>query len=218
MEKLEKGYPVQYLIGNVEFYNSIIDVNENVLIPRFETEYLVEKTIKYLNNMGFKKPKVLEIGTGSGCISIVLKKLLDCDITAIDISDKSIELAIHNAKKNNVEINFFEQDINSYELDRKYDVIISNPPYVAKNSKIDEKIKYEPEIAIFAPNEGLYFYDIILKKVVDHLEKDFLIAFEIGDKQGEKIKKLAYLYLPGSKVKIENDLNGYERYVFITNK
>ena len=168
--------------------------------------------------MGFKKPKVLEIGTGSGCISIVLKKLIDCDITAIDISAKSIELAIHNAKKNNVEINFLKQDINSYELDRKYDVIISNPPYVAKNSKIDEKIKYEPEIAIFAPNEGLYFYDIILKKVVGHLQEEFLIAFEIGDKQGEKIKKLACLYLPGSKVKIENDLNGYERYVFITNK
>ena len=148
LKLLENGYPVQYIIGNVDFYGNIINVNENVLIPRFETEYLVDKTIKYINKLNNKELDILEIGTGSGCISIALKKSLKSDIDAIDISAKAIEVAKTNAINNNVKINFLECDIHKFKSNKKYDLIISNPPYVPYNSIVDEKIKYEPQNAI----------------------------------------------------------------------
>jgi len=214
--KLKNGYPVQYIIGNVDFYDCIINVNENVLIPRFETEYLVDKTIKYLKEQKIENPKILEIGSGSGCISIALKKNIDCDIISIDISKKAIETAKNNAKENNVEITFLHKDIKDFETDIKFDLIISNPPYVPIDSKVDEKTKYEPQNAIFAEEDGLYFYKIILEKLKNNLKKDFLIAFEIGDKQGILIEKIAKEKIENSFIKIEKDYNNFERYVFIT--
>lgn len=218
IDKLKAGYPVQYVIGNVEFYGNIINVNENVLIPRFETEYLVDKTIKYIRKLTTKQINVLEIGTGSGCISISLKKCLDANITAIDISRKALEVAIENANQNEVTINFIEEDINKYITNSKFDLVISNPPYVPINSIVDEKIKYEPQFAIFAEEEGIYFYRVILEKIKNNLKDDYLIAFEIGDKEGELIKNLALSLLPRCFVKVEKDYNNFERYVFITNK
>ena len=215
IKKLNDGYPVQYIIGNVEFYNTKILVNENVLIPRFETEYLVDKTIKYLKALNIINPNILEIGTGSGCISIALKKNINCKITAIDISKKAIEVAKENAKINNTKIDFLIEDINKFKTNKKYDVIISNPPYVPYGSNVDEKIKYEPQNAIYADNDGIYFYDIILKKLKNNLKDNYLIAFEIGDREGNAITKLANKYLPNSKVIVEKDYNNYERYVFI---
>ena len=218
LEKLEKGYPVQYIIGNTYFYNSIIKVNENVLIPRFETEYLVEKTLKYLNKLNIKNPKVLEIGTGSGCISIALKKEIECNILAIDISNKALKLANENALDNNVDIDFLNIDINEFNTSNKYNLIISNPPYVAFDKKVDEKTKYEPQNAIFAPDNGIYFYKLIISKLYNNLCNDYLIAFEIDDKEGSMITDVIKKYLPNSYIKIEKDYNNYERYLFISNK
>jgi len=218
IKKLEKGYPVQYIIGNVDFYGNIIEVNKNVLIPRFETEYLVYKTIKYLEELNISNPKILEIGTGSGCISIALKKEIDCDIDAIDISKKALKVAKKNAKNNNVNINFSVCDIHNFNSDIKYDLIISNPPYVPYNSSVDDKIKYEPQNAIYADNNGLYFYDLILQKVLNNLNKNYLISFEIGDKEGKKILELVKKYLPDSYSFYEKDYNNYDRYLFISNK
>ena len=217
LEKLRTGYPVQYIIGNVEFYHSIIDVNENVLIPRFETEYLVDKTIKYLSKLGNAKKEILEIGTGSGCISISLKKFLNANITAIDISEEAILVAKNNAKKNQVDITFLIEDVCNINLRNKYDLVISNPPYVPFNQKVDEKTKYEPQNAIFASDNGLYFYRVIIEKIKENLNDNYLIAFEIGDNQGEKIKSIALELIPGSSVKLEKDYNNFERYVFISN-
>jgi len=218
LEKLNSGYPVQYIIGNVEFYGNIINVNENVLIPRFETEYLVQKTLKYLEKIKLDSLNILEVGTGSGCISIALKKELNCMIDAIDISAKALDVAVQNAKANNVEINFLLCDIHNFSSEKKYDLIISNPPYVPYNSEYDNKILYEPEGAIFAKEEGIYFYKIILDKVKNNLKDNYLIAFEIGDKEGSKIKEIIKCELPNSEVVIQKDLNNYERYVFISNK
>ena len=217
LEKLKSGYPVQYIIGNVEFYDSIIKVNENVLIPRFETEYLVDKTIKYLSYLNINNPSILEIGTGSGCISIALKKHLICEIDAIDISDKAILLARENAIINNVNINFITKDIHEFKINKKYDLIISNPPYVPFNSNVDKKIKYEPQNAIYAKENGLYFYDIILKETKDNLNKNYLIAFEIGNKEGQDITNIVKKYLPNAYVLLEKDYNNYDRYIFISN-
>ncbi len=216
--KLHNGYPVQYLIGNVDFYDTIINVNEDVLIPRFETEYLVDKTIKYLKKLNMVNPKILEIGTGSGCISIALKRHIDCDIDAIDISENAIKLAKINAKNNQVNINFKTEDIHNFLSLNKYDLIISNPPYVSYNSPVSEKIKYEPENAIYAPDNGIYFYKVILEKIKNNLKILYLIAFEIGDKEGNKVKELANFYLPNSYQIIEKDYNNFERYFFISNQ
>ena len=217
LKKLEKGYPIQYLIGNVDFYGFNILVNENVLIPRFETEYLVEKTINYLNLLNINNPNILEIGTGSGCISIALKKkITNATITAIDINSNALELAKKNAIMNKTNIDFQCIDINKFKSNQKYNLIISNPPYVKYNEDIANRLKYEPQNAIFAPDNGLYFYDVILNKLKNNLNDNFLIAFEIDDGQGNEILKLAHKYLNNIKVYIEKDYNNLERYVFIT--
>ncbi len=218
LEKLASGYPVQYIIGNVEFYDTLIKVNEDVLIPRFETEYLVDKTIKYLSYLNINNPNILDIGTGSGCIAIALKKHLNCEIDAIDISEKAILIAKENAIINNVNINFIVQDIHKFNSNKKYDLIISNPPYVPFNSNVDEKIKYEPQNAIYAKDNGLYFYDLIMKKIKDNLKDNYLIAFEIGDKEGQDIKNIIKKSLPNSYVLLEKDYNNYDRYIFISNQ
>lgn len=218
LKRLNEGEPVQYIIGNVEFYNCLINVNRDVLIPRFETEYLVDKTIKYLKKLEMDNIEFLDVGTGSGCISIALKKNINSQIDALDISEKAIELAKENAKLNNVSINFMVSDINNFKTNKKYDVIISNPPYVASNKKVDIKTKYEPQNAIFADEDGIYFYRIILERLHNNLNDNHLIAFEIDDKEGSKIKEIVNKYLPNDYVKIEKDYNNYERYIFISNK
>lgn len=216
LKKLSKGYPVQYIIGNVDFYGQIIKVNKHVLIPRFETELLISKTIEYIKKRNFIKPNILEIGTGSGCISILLKQLIDCNITAIDKSKNALKIAKENGK--DLDINFICKSIEKFYSNQKFDVLISNPPYVSFNETTDEKIKYEPQMAIFAKDNGLYFYKIILKKSTLILKPKNIIAFEIGQYQAKEIKNIAKFYYPLSKVLIEKDLNNKDRYLFIINE
>ena len=106
IKKLESGVPVQYIVGHVDFYGNILKVNENVLIPRFETELLVEKTINYIKQYFNKKVSIVDLGTGSGCIAITLKKELECEVDAVDISINALNVARDNAKENNISINF----------------------------------------------------------------------------------------------------------------
>ena len=211
LEKLKQNIPVQYIIGDVNFYGYQIKVNENVLIPRFETELLVEKIINYSK----KSPKIIDLGTGSGAIAIALKKQLNCEVDAIDISEKALSLAKENAKLNNVNINFYKSDMLE-NVKGKYDIIVSNPPYIAYNEKIDEKVfNNEPHLALFAKEEGLYFYKKILEKARKHLNNNGFIAFEIGCTQGLKIKEIAQKYFKKSKIIIEKDYPGKDRYIFI---
>lgn len=215
LKKLESGMPVQYIVGNVNFYGNEINVNPNVLIPRFETEELVEKTINYINKYFNGKINIVDLGTGSGCIAITLKKELNCDVTAVDISKEALEVARENAKKNNVKINFINGDMLN-PLNEKYDVIISNPPYISYDEEIMEIVKNnEPHQALYADNNGLYFYEQILKDANKYLKEQSLIAFEIGYKQADDIKKLALTYFPNSKIVIEQDLYKRDRFVFI---
>lgn len=214
VKKLESHYPVQYLIGNVEFLNTVIEVDERVLIPRFETELLVAKTIEKIKKMSLQKPKILDLGTGSGCIAIALKKNINADVTGVDISDKALEVAKKNALLNQVEIQFINADMKEVSY-TGYDVIISNPPYVKKTEPVGEETKFEPQNALFAKNDGLYFYEQILKKVSELSTKPKLIAFEIGMSQKEEIKKLINKYLSTSKIETEKDLAHKDRYIFI---
>ncbi len=214
IKKLNEHYPVQYLIGNVEFINTIIKVDERVLIPRFETEFLVQHTIEKIKKRKIQNPKILELGTGSGCISIALKKNIPCTIKAIDISKKALTLAMENASLNNVTINFYQSDMLKEDLSN-YDVIISNPPYVAYDEKVGEETKFEPQNALFAPNKGLYFYEEIIKKISKLVKKPKLIAFEIGMNQKEELEKIINKYLKQAKVSILKDLANKDRYLFI---
>lgn len=217
-EKIDNNYPVQYLIGNVDFLGITLNVNENVLIPRYETELLLEKAINLIKKYNFNNPKILDIGTGSGCIAIGLKKYLASDVTAIDISEKALEVAKINSKNNKVDIKFLKKDILNETIVDKYDVIVSNPPYVMYDEPVDSKTKYEPQNALYANNNGLEFYEHIIKKSVGHLNKPGIIAFEIGMTQGEAISNIAINYFPKARVNVEKDLTNRDRYVFIINK
>lgn len=216
---LKKGISPQYIVGNVDFFGNLIEVNSKVLIPRFETELLVEKTIGYVNKI-FKRDnlsdlKILDIGTGSGCIAISLKKELRCEVTAVDISVAALEVARKNAIHNKVAINFVESNIFS-NVKGHFDVIISNPPYIRRDEEIEEIVKNnEPEIALYAEEEGLYFYRKILEQAANYLGEKFLVAFEIGMEQGEAVKKLAQQYLSEVVVFVEQDYSLKDRFVFI---
>ena len=217
IERLQNGEPVQYIVGNVNFYGNEIKVNKNVLIPRFETEELVEYTISYIKKMFKEKINIIDLGTGSGCIAITLKKKINSNVSAIDISKEALEVARENAKKNKVEINFIQNDMLDNIID-KFDVIISNPPYISKNEEIQDIVrKNEPSLALYADNEGLYYYEKIIKQSKKNLKEKFIIAFEIGYMQGDKIKKLAEQNYPKAEVVLKKDLQGKDRFIFIIN-
>ena len=219
IKKLEKDYPVQYLIGNVNFYGYIINVNKNVLIPRFETETLVEKTLEYIKKLKLVKGSVIDLGTGSGCISIVLKKEIEnLDITALDISKKALKVAIKNAKYNKADITFIHEDIYKFNPENKYDILISNPPYVKESDKVSPHIKFEPKKAIYAKDAGLEYYKHIISTCKKYLNKKNIIAFEIGCDHGEILSKLAKKHFPKGNIILDKDLSGKDRYLFIINE
>lgn len=214
-KRLQEGEPVQYIVGNVDFYGYPFVVNSSVLIPRFETEELVEKVIKRCKKKFADQIDIVDIGTGSGCIAITLKKELCSNITAVDISKEALEVALKNAKNNHVEIEFLEGNLLE-SLIKKYDVLISNPPYIDREEEIMEIVKQnEPEIALYAEHNGLYCYEEILKNASKTMRDKCLLAFEIGATQGEYLKEYAKRYFPEATIVVEKDLQGRNRFLFI---
>ena len=215
--RLNNGEPVQYIVGNVDFYKYNFLVNKNVLIPRFETEELVLNTINFIKKNFNKKIKILDIGTGSGAIAISLKKEINSDVYATDISKEAIEVAKENAKRNNAEVNFINTNLFD-GIKEKFDVVISNPPYIRYDEEIDEIVKNnEPHLALYADNDGLYYYEEILKNVNSILNEKYLIAFEIGKDQYKEIEKIKNKYLKDAKIYLKKDLEKRDRMVFIHN-
>lgn len=214
IKRLNNGEPVQYIVGNVSFYGNIIDVDKRVLIPRFETEELVENTIKYIKKYNYNS--IVDIGTGSGCIAITIKKNFPSMLVdAVDISKDALALAQSNSVKNDTLINFYEGNLLN-PLNKKYDIIISNPPYIAYDEEIMDIVKNnEPHLALYADNNGLYYYEEILKNVSNYINKNGLIAFEIGYDQAEKIKQIVQKYLNNYNIEIKKDMTGKDRMVFI---
>lgn len=217
IKELESGIPLQYIVGNVDFYGNIFKVNKNTLIPRFETELLVEKTYNYIKKYFNNKINILDIGTGSGCIAITINKLIGCNVDAVDISSEALEIAKENNRINNTNVNFIVSDVFS-NVNDKYDVIISNPPYISYDEKImDVVYNNEPHLALYALDNGLYFYDKILSECMKYLNDKYLIAFEIGYKQGDDVVSLVNKYLRDVFVTVSRDYSGRDRFVFITN-
>lgn len=219
IKRLEKGEPIQYIVGDVNFYGNIIKVNKNVLIPRPETEELVEKTVEYLKEYFSNDIDILDIGTGSGCIPISLKKIFPkAIIKGVDISKEALTIAKENANINHTDIEFIKSDVFS-NVKGKYDCIISNPPYLTENDYVMDIVKNnEPEIALYAKDDGLYFYKKIIKEAKKHLKDRFIIAFETGENQKKAIIEMAKQHYPDSTIIASKDLRKFDRFIFIIRK
>lgn len=211
------GKPHQYILGETEFFGNMFCVNENVLIPRPETEEMVDIIIQNQKLKANKKPlKILDIGTGSGCIPISLAKKLNIErIDAIDVSPQALEIAQRNAVRNNVKINFLEKDYLHQDLDDVYDIIVSNPPYIdtqERNEIEDHVKKHEPTQALFAPkNSPLAFYEKIALDCQKYLNPNGEIYLEINQKLGKETLALYTNIL--SEVELKKDLSGNNRFV-----
>lgn len=216
IHKINNGKPIQQAIGFAPFYGYEFKVSDKVLIPRFETEELVESTIKNIQTFFNKDISILEIGTGSGCISVSLKKELpNIKVTASDISLEALKIAKINSELNNTEIIFVHSDI-YLNIRGKYDLIISNPPYIFDKNEVDQKVlDNEPHLALFAKDKGLYFYKQILKESNKYLNDKGMIAFEIGYQQANDIRNIAIDYFPNAKIIIKKDLQDRDRFIFI---
>ena len=213
-EYFNKDYPYQYLIGDVEFCGNKILVDERVLIPRFETEIMTTEVIKYIKSLNKDNLRIADVCTGSGCIAISLKKEFeDTTVCAIDISTDAIDLARENARINNVEVKFFNHDVLRDDIDITYDIVVSNPPYVRYDENVGRSTKYEPQIALFADNNGLIFYENILKKF-----KAKYYAFEIGSEQREEVINIVKSTYPQAKVECKKDYSGFDRFIYVINE
>lgn len=213
--RLRKQEPIQYITEETEFFGLHFFVNKDVLIPRPETEELVELIINENPQAGLS---LLDIGTGSGAIAIALAKhMRDSNVTAWDISDKAIDVAKVNAEKNAIDIAFRQVDIlDTYPSDNKFDIIVSNPPYIMEKEKADmdkNVLDYEPEIALFVPNNSpLLFYERISDIAFDILNADGRLYFEINQAMGKDVVRM--LADKGfSNVQLLQDINKNDRMV-----
>lgn len=218
MSLLEKDYPVQYIIGYVDFYGLKINVNEFTLIPRYETEYLIELTLKEIKKMNLANPKILDLCTGSGAIGLTLKSLLpSSEVTLSDISKDALMVANKNKNELNLDVNVIESDLFK-NIPGKFDVIISNPPYVMTNETLPKEVLYEPHLALYSGPKGIDHIEEIFKNIKSHLNNKYLIALEINEKSEPDITNLIKTYFKKNiNYKFMKDLAGKTRYLFITN-
>ena len=215
IEKRAAHIPLQHLTGNQEFMGINFKVNENVLIPRQDTEILVEEVIKYINSQE-RKVKVLDMCTGSGCIAISIDKLCDnAQVVGADISKKALEIAEINNKENSAGVDFIESDLFE-NIKECFDVIVSNPPYIEseKIEKLMPEVRdFEPRIALDGTKDGLEFYRNICNNLSRYLKEQGAVFFEIGYNQGSSVSKI--LNEQGfEKVKIIKDYSQNDRVVF----
>ena len=194
-KNINEDTPLSHLVGFDYFYDRKFKVTRDVLSPRMETEELIYKVLEYIKKSNKDSFKILDLCTGSGIIAITLKKEIVekyTEIVASDISEKALSIAIENANNNNANITFIKSDLFD-NISGKFDLIISNPPYISYKDKItikDNVLNYDPHLALFAEEDGIYFYRKIIENAVHYLSKDGVIFFEIGYDQKEKILEL----------------------------
>lgn len=215
IKRLENGEAPQYIVGNIDFYGYTYDITHDTLMPRFETEELVSKLIKYIKKYFNHKVSILDIGTGTGCIAITLANEIDSIVTGIDISLKALDVAKKNNEKYDNKVIFKQSDVFS-NINNKYDIIVSNPPYIRYDEEIMDIVKNnEPHIALYAEDNGLYFYKKIISEASIYINNKHIIAFEIGSEQGIAIKDIAKTYFPNDLILLEKDMEGMDRFIFI---
>jgi len=218
---IKEDVPLSHLVGFEYFYDRKFKVTKDVLSPRMETEELIYKVIEYVKANNKNNLKILDLCTGSGIIAITLKKELDqisIDVVASDISEEALKVAKENAIMNEAEVKFIQSDIFE-NINEKFDIIVSNPPYIAYSDKItmeDNVLNYDPHLALFAEEDGMYFYREIVENSKEYLNKDGMIFFEIGYDQKNKIIELADMN--GYSVEVYKDINGRDRMAFLVRK
>ena len=210
---LEKRIPIQYILGYTYFYGMKIKVNENVLIPRDDTERLVDTAIYEINKNNYNS--CLDLCTGSGIIGLSIKKEKNIDVYASDISDKALEVALDNSTELGLDVHYIQSDLLE-NIDKQFDIIVSNPPYISYDEYVqDIVLENEPHLALFAENEGLYFYEKILDQIKLKQKKVKMIIFEIGYKQALGVSRLAKERFNDCEIEIIKDYAGLDRVVKI---
>ena len=218
---IKEDVPLSHLVGFEYFYDRKFKVTKDVLSPRMETEELIYKVVEYVKATKKSNLKILDLCTGSGIIAITLKKELSqfsIDVVASDISEEAIKVAKENAQVHDATIKFIQSDIFD-SIDDKFDVIVSNPPYIDRKDKVtmqDNVLKYDPHLALFAEEEGMYFYRKIIEQAKDYLNENGVMFFEIGYDQKDKIIKLADMN--GYSAEVYKDINGRDRMAFLVRK
>lgn len=218
VNRLQKGEPIQYIMGKTWFCGLELKVNQHSLIPRPETEELVELVIQYLSTLSIAQPRILEVGTGSGCISLAIaSRSPQAAITAIDISEKVLLVAEENAKQLGLNINFQQVDFlnkSTWASLGHFDIIISNPPYIKEteaSSMHTNVLAYEPHTALFVQdNDPLIFYEAIEAFSKMYLNKPGAIFVEINERLGKETKAV---FEPGYPVTLHKDMQGKDRMI-----
>ena len=216
-----KGYPVQYIKGVETFFGRDFKVNENVLIPRYETEELVENILYAIDDYfdDYTSIDLCDVGTGSGAIAISLKCEEErLNVVATDISEEALVVARENAKNLEADVAFYQGDMLQPLIDRniKVDIFVSNPPYIPAEQDIEAVVKdNEPHVALFGGKDGLYFYRKIFERATEVLKDRAILAFEMGFDQKEDMAKEVEHYFPNTPFEILQDMNGKDRMLFI---
>lgn len=219
MDILVTGTPIQYVVGTEVFYGRTFIVNESVLIPRPETEELIHNAINKAGKMfSTKAITVADIGTGSGAIGITFKKEWpDANVTATDISSSALTVAKENANLLDAAVHFKEGNLTEPIQNDKWDIVLSNPPYIAYDeatSMSETVLSFEPHHALFADEDGLYFYRKLAENLPKLMNKTALIGIEIGHEQGLAVHKLFEEAFPNASIELVKDINGKDRMLF----
>lgn len=195
-EKRRNGLPVQYIVGEWEFYGYPFKVGKGVLIPRQDTETLVDYVLEICRRNNIKSPKIIDLCSGTGCIAITLKKEIpDSEVYALELSENALEYLEYNKKLNNADIKIIKADVledNSRKNLPVFDIIVSNPPYLTKQDmqKLQKEVQAEPESALYAGEDGLYFYKKITPLWKKSLKKGGIIVYEIGINQHDSVSDI----------------------------
>lgn len=218
---IKEDVPLSHLVGFEYFYDRKFKVTKDVLSPRMETEELIYKVIEYVKVSNKNNLKILDLCTGSGIIAITLKKELEqvsVDVIASDISEEAIEVAKENAQYHDTDVRFIQSDIFN-NIDDKFDIMVSNPPYIDRKDEVtmqDNVLKYDPHLALFAEEEGMYFYRKIIEQAKDYLKENGVMFFEIGYDQRDKIINLSEKN--GYLAQVYKDINNRDRMAFLVRK
>lgn len=216
LEKVIMDYPPQYVIGSVEFYGERLEVTEATLIPRPETEELVDECLKQNKE---ETANVLDIGTGSGAIAIALKTHRPkWRVSAVDVSQAALKVAKRNAEKLSTDISFYEGDLLAPVQEEQFDIILSNPPYVAVEEwrEMDASVrKFEPKLALFADQNGLAIYQRLAQEIPRCLSAKGQVFLEIGYRQGNAVQTLFQAAFPNKIVTVKQDMQGLDRIIWV---
>lgn len=220
LARLVNGEPLQYIIGHEWFYGRCFKVTSNTLIPRPETELLVEKVLQTLQHK--EQAHILDIGTGTGAIGITVKcEKPAYDVMVSDISTQALVVARENAQRLDADVTCVESDVFETIPPQQFDCIVSNPPYIAPTevTEMDPSVvQYEPHTALFAENNGLAIYEKIAQKCIDYLKPDGIVALEIGYQQADAVVRVFQAVMPSAHIHVYPDYAGHDRMIIVERK